>query len=79
MRLKRLSKVRLPMIYPRKVMNSYFISKIICPACQSNNIELMVLAPELEFRRKSICKTCGTTWTPRFSDVPIRYKQEFYK
>ena len=78
MRLKRLSKVRLPMIYPRKVMNSYFSSKITCPTCKSSNIELMVLAPELEFRRKSICKTCGTTWTPRFSDVPIRYKQEFY-
>lgn len=79
MRLKRLSKVRLPMIYPRKVMNSCFISKIICPACKSRDIELMVLAPELEFRRKSICKACGTMWTPRFSDVPIRYKQEFYK
>ncbi len=76
MGIKQFSKIHPSMIYPRRLVG-HRSRPVICPACRSNKIKSVVL--ELEFRRQSICISCGTLWTTRDARIPIRYKQEFYK
>lgn len=49
-----------------------------CPSCRSLSIKYLVLSPELLYKRMSLCRECGTTWTTRINYTPLRYKQEYY-
>lgn len=64
-------------IYPRYSKGEQLL-KSICPACKSNNVEVIIINEKRLLKRSSTCRECKTVWSMRTAHVPLRYKQDFY-
>ena len=65
------------LMYPKKIQRGVDDTDydVACPSCKSHKIDVIILHPNLLYKRRCSCLECGTVWNLR-EKIPIRYAQK---